>query len=346
MAASPFSYPRFRWLFVLGALLWMGLHAWVLYSWGWAAKAALLDSLVSNGLLAMASLGIATTLRFYLPSTNRYMFLLALSGVLCLAWFLLTRLVLMVLPDYVDDYRQFWSASTPLRLSVGFLVLGSNTLMHVLWYTLQQHREDDQRRNEMEALAREAELYHLREQLHPHFLFNSLNSIHALVGSRPEEARHMVQQLSDFLRGTLRTDHKQWRSLEEELHHLQLYLEVEKVRFGHRLNTEVIADEAASNARIPVMLLQPVVENAIKFGLYDTTEAVTIRIQAQLDNNRLVLMVTNPYDPQTVSRKKGTGFGLRSIERRLYLLFAQPGLMETQAREHEFITTLKIPQTA
>jgi two-component system LytT family sensor kinase len=83
----------------------------------------------------------------------------------------------------------------------------------------------------------------LRQQLQPHFLFNSLNSISALAGSQPEKARHMIQQLSDFLRGTLKRDEQQSVTLEEELHHLQLYLDIEKVRFGSRLQTDIQVEE-------------------------------------------------------------------------------------------------------
>lgn len=90
----------------------------------------------------------------------------------------------------------------------------------------------------------------------------------------------MIQQLSDFLRGTLKKEEHQQVSLQEEIHHLQLYLDIEKVRFGHRLQTSLEIDEQAAAMQIPVLLLQPVVENAIKFGLYDTTEDVLIRIKA------------------------------------------------------------------
>ena len=97
-------------------------------------------------------------------------------------------------------------------------------------------QEHEQRKADAEKLAKEAELFKLRQQLQPHFLFNSLNSINALIGMRPEEARKMVQQLSDFLRGTIKKEETQWVSLEEELQYLQLYLDIEKVRFGNRLN--------------------------------------------------------------------------------------------------------------
>ena len=156
----------------------------------------------------------------------------------------------------------------------------------------------------------------------------------------------MIQQLSDFLRGNVRKEEQQSVLLAEELQYLQLYLEIEKVRFGHRLSTDIHHDEASLNMTLPPMLLQPIVENAIKFGLYDTTEAVTIRIEARADNNYVVISVQNPFDPETSRPKQGTGFGLSSIQRRLYLLFARGDLFETRVEGHLFTTIVKIPQTA
>ena len=217
-------------------------------------------------------------------------------------------------------------------------------LISVLWYTVQDQQEIEKRKTEAEKLSKDAELYKLRQQLQPHFLFNSLNSINALIGSQPRQARTMIQQLSDFLRGTLRRDDNQWTTLEEELQHLQLYLEIEKVRFGHRLSTLIKDETAGLKLQLPAMLLQPVVENAIKFGLYDTTGDITISIEAKKDDGNLVVQVSNPFDPQTASPKKGTGFGLSSVQRRLYLLFARNDLLQTQTNEQVFITTIKIPQ--
>ncbi|CAN5794711.1 hypothetical protein BH10BAC3_BH10BAC3_21130 [soil metagenome] len=154
----------------------------------------------------------------------------------------------------------------------------------------------------------------------------------------------MIQQLSDFLRGTLKNENNQWTTLAGELHHLQLYLNIEQVRFGHRLHTVVTSDEACNNMKIPSMLLQPVVENAIKFGLYDTTENITITIKATAEANRLIIEVQNPFDPDTSSISKGTGFGLSSVQRRLYLVFAQHGLLQTSADQNIFTTTIIIPQ--
>ena len=157
----------------------------------------------------------------------------------------------------------------------------------------------ESRKSDAEKLARDAELYKLRQQLQPHFLFNSLNSISALAGNQPEQARKMIQQLSDFLRGALKKEDYQLTTLSEELQHLQLYLDMEKMRFGHRLSTEIKHDEKSLQFLIPPMLLQPIVENAIKFGLYDTTENITILIETKTFQDYLEITVQNPFDPET-----------------------------------------------
>jgi LytS/YehU family sensor histidine kinase len=217
-------------------------------------------------------------------------------------------------------------------------------MFSLLWYSQQEQKEMESRKTEAEQLSKEAELFKLRQQLQPHFLFNSLNSISALTGSNPEKARHMIQQLSDFLRGTLRKNEQQWNTLEEELKYLQLYLDIEKVRFGHRLQTEIIFKDEILLFKLPALLLQPVVENAIKFGLYDTTGEVLIKITATTQDDHLKFIVQNPFDSETSQPFKGTGFGLSSIQRRLFLLFARSDLLQTKKENEYFITTILIPQ--
>lgn len=321
---------------------WTTLHFIVLQKAGYSPQVSFCDSLISNLLLCGACLLVTMVLQYYLPSQNKYTYLLALCTVLTLLWLSLTRALLFSLLDEGTEYSSFFSQSVLLRGATGFLIISCMALISVLWYTLQDQKEADKRRTEADKLAKEAELNNLRQQLQPHFLFNSLNSINALVVTQPQKARTMIQQLSEFLRGTLKKDQKDWSSLEEELQHLQLYLEIEKVRFGHRLSADVVNE--ASSAKLPVMLLQPVVENAIKFGLYDTTGDITIGISAKQVENDLLLEVRNPFDPETSSPKKGTGFGLLSVQRRLYLLFARADLLQTTTVENTFITTIKIPQ--
>jgi hypothetical protein len=343
VSQSPFKTVRFRITFAVCWWIWAQLHFHVLTNLGFRWQTALADSIVSNGLLLGITLLVALMLQFYIPQKTRSAYILALCAVLSVLWLFLSRFLLLLLPLQGTDYASFFSQSFAIRLAVGFLIIGCMALVSVLWYTTQDKQEVEKRKGEADKLSKEAELYSLRQQLQPHFLFNSLNSINALIGTQPQQARTMIQQLSDFLRGTLRKEDHQWTSLEEELEHLQLYLEIEKVRFGHRLSTS-ISNSTSKGMRLPSMLLQPVVENAIKFGLYDTIGTIDITIDASEKEGVLLLKVTNPYDPETSAPQKGTGFGLRSVQRRLYLLFSRGDLLQTTTVDSHFITTIQIPQ--
>jgi two-component system, LytTR family, sensor kinase len=343
LAASPFKIPRFLLLFITGWLLWIGLHTLVLYNYGFSLPLSIGDSIISNSLLIGACILVSCILMFYLPTMQRFGFVLVLCAVLTVVWLIITKLLVLTILDNQNNYHLLFKRSIPVRFVIGFLMIGCMALLSVLWYTLQDQQEAEKRRNEAEKLAKDAELFKLRQQLQPHFLFNSLNSINALISVRPQQARTMIQQLSDFLRGTLKKEEHQWTSLEDELQHLQLYLEIEKVRFGHRLSTSV-ENEASGTMQLPSLLLQPIVENAIKFGLYDTTGELTINIYAREEKNMLIITVQNPFDPSTTLPRHGTGFGLHSVQRRLYLLFVRTDLLETGASDNIFTTTIKIPQ--
>lgn len=323
----------------------------VLNYFGLPVKEALIDSGISNFWLCILSLLIINTLRFYLPRGNQYINIFSICLFLSILWLVLTRFILKLVLGNFEGYRELLYSSLSIRFSIGFLVLGCVTMIGILWFNQKEQQEYESRKADAEKLSREAELFKLRQQLQPHFLFNSLNSINALIGSRPEEARKMVQQLSDFLRGTIKKEETQWVNLKEELQYLQLYLDIEKVRFGNRLTTSIHIDNEAAEMKLPSLLLQPVVENAIKFGLYDTIGETLIRIYANGENGYLIIQVMNPYDPHTSSPKQGTGFGLKSVQRRLYLLFARTDLLHTETltsdgevAENIFVTKVKIPQ--
>lgn len=344
MVRSPLSVIKFRIIFSICWVVMLADNAMVLNFFGLPWKAAIIDSAISNTLLLLACLLVMNTLRYYLPRSTQYINIFSICLILAILWLLLAKLVLrLVLGDY-PGYDELLQHSMSIRFSIAFLLLGCVTMISILWYTQQEQIEKDERKTDAEKLAKEAELFKLRQQLQPHFLFNSLNSINALIGSRPVEARKMVQQLSDFLRGTIKKEETQWVTLQEELQYLQLYLDIEKVRFGNRLATQIEVEEAIKELKLPALLLQPIVENAIKFGLYDTTGDTTIQLFAKKEGGNLVIRVMNPFDPETSSPKQGTGFGLKSVQRRLYLLFARTDLLTTTVKENIFTTTVKIPQ--
>lgn len=345
MPASPLQSVKNKVIFGTCWFIWAELYFILIFrNYQLRFPDALVDALVTNGLLVLSTLLIFLNLKYYRPKKGQFLYLLLLIAALTALWGLILQFGLpYVLPDD-PDYLIFLNRSMSVRYAMGFLINGSTALLGTLWYTLEDHKEQEGRKAETEKMAREAELYNLRQQLQPHFLFNSLNSISALTGSQPQLARKMIQQLSDFLRGTLRKDENQLISLADEAEHLNLYLEIEKVRFGHRLSTVVQLEPESLSLKIPALLLQPVVENAIKFGLYDTVAEVEIRIEARQQDEMLAVRVENPFEAATAAAGKGTGFGLRSVERRLYLLYGRNDLLQTRIEGKQFITEIKIPQ--
>jgi len=341
--ASTLTSSRLYGLFAACGLVWTGLQTYIVHDFGFNWYIAAADGAISSVLLAAACWLINNNLRYYQPGKGSYINILIWCAALAAISTFGCR---WIVPLVTDDtaYTNFLSQSLVIRSFINFLAIGWMAMISMIWYTQIDQKENEKRKSEAEQLARDAELYNLRQQLQPHFLFNSLNSINALIGFKPDEARKMIHQLSDFLRGTLKKDDQLQVPLSEELQHLNLYLDIEKVRFGHRLQAEISCDKNCGDAILPSMLLQPIVENAIKFGLYDTTGDVVVSIRAEIDGSYLVIMVQNPYDPQTSRPKQGTGFGLRGVQRRLYLLFARNDLMETHANDNIFTTIIKVPQ--
>jgi len=338
------SDTKFRVAFGAWWAIWAELHFIMLTNFDVSFLQAITDTLISNILLAAACWLISMNMKYYLPRKERFWYILVVSFALSLVWLLITHTILMLSFRNDASYQNLLRRSSMLRYSVAFLMLGCMAALSLLFYVQKEQKEMDKRKADAEKLAKDAELYKLRQQLQPHFLFNSLNSISALTGTQPEKARYMIQQLSDFLRGTLKKEDNQWSSLKEELEYLQLYLDIEKVRFGYRLQTKIECEEEALQMKLPSLLLQPVVENAIKFGLYDTVGEVLITITGRTKNNALEVTVTNPFDAETAQPLQGTGFGLASIKRRLFLLFLRHDLLITSTKGNQFIITIEIPQ--
>jgi len=308
---------------------------------------AMADVVSLNLLIATAGYITFISLRYYQPNPKNAVYLIIWSIAMA-AICTIGHHYIMIRGPFPREatYYAYLDASQLIRGLLVWLMITLIGVMSWIWFFLQDLRAGERREHDTTKLARDAELASLRQQLQPHFLFNSLNSISALAGSRPEEARKMIQQLSDFLRGTIKKDDQQLVSLQEELKHLALYLDIEKVRFGHRLRTELDQAEEAKHLLLPSLLLQPLVENAIKFGLYDTIGEITIRIKTLSVDNQLLITIENPFDPQTSQPKQGTGFGLNSVQRRLYLLYARNDLLTTRKAEDVFYTEIKIPQPA
>jgi hypothetical protein len=178
--------------------------------------------------------------------------------------------------------------------------------------------------------AQEAQLRALRYQVNPHFLFNTLNSLSSLVmARRDEEAEAMIVNLSAFFRSSLALDPSEDITLAQEIEFQQLYLDIEKLRFPRRLDVRIEVPRDLRGARVPPLILQPLVENAIKHGVARTAEPVRLTVAAREEDARLILLVENDRGPaETAKGEHGTGVGLVNVCERLAARFGPEATCE------------------
>jgi hypothetical protein len=200
------------------------------------------------------------------------------------------------------------------------------------------------RQSELTRALQSAELRLLKSQLNPHFLFNSLNSVRALIAEDPSRARDAVTQLAGLLRYTLRSDHEELVTLERELETVGDYLALESLRFGDRMRVELDIAAGARDIRIPVMLLQTVVENAIKHGIAELPSGGVLRVSATLRGNDLHLEVQNPRPANPLPREQ-QGSGLYNAAERLRLLFESRATLELDLSQSDLaIARIRVPR--
>ncbi|HLY16409.1 MAG TPA: histidine kinase [Bryobacteraceae bacterium] len=230
----------------------------------------------------------------------------------------------------------------PLLFGMGVLIYLLSAGMHYSMASVEESKEALNR--EMQALvaARDAELKALKAQINPHFLFNSLNSISALAGIDAARAREMCVRLSDFLRSSLRMGERETVPLSEELELAHNYLGVEQVRFGGRLQVEQQIEPGCEAALVPPLLLQPLVENAVKHGIASLVDGGTILLAARLDETSLRLTVENPFDPEGSTARKN-GLGLQIVKRRLAARYGDRAAMAVESGDRRYRAEILVP---
>jgi len=236
-----------------------------------------------------------------------------------------------------------YRGEAPTLVIVGLLVFLLAVAMHYLVLALEAARAAQVRGVEARVLAREAELRALRAQIDPHFLFNSLNSIGTLTSEDPAAARRMCLLLAGFLRRSLQLGERERIALSEELALADDYLAIEKVRFGARLALDQRVEAGAGECLVPPLILQPLIENAVRHGIAQLTEGGTLRLAARRVGGRLVLEVANPRDPERTGRR-GAGLGIDNVRGRLRTLFGEAARLEIQTAGAEFRVTLALPE--
>jgi len=234
------------------------------------------------------------------------------------------------------------SGYLPLLWVTGVLLYVLSVTLHYVFLAEQAAREAQERALEAQVLARDAELKALRAQVNPHFLFNCLHSISALTSGDATKAREMCILLADFLRTTLRVGRQETITLEEELALIRGYLAIEKVRFGARVTMEEQVEKETMGLHLPPLLLQPLVENAIRHGIANLPEGGVIALSAHRNLNTVSIVVENTFDPDTPSSLK-TGLGLDNVRQRLHTRYGNDADVTVKTENSLFTVRLRVP---
>ena len=265
------------------------------------------------------------------------------SAAWCLFGVLLAR-GLARLPLFAGAAGRFQTV-LPFLYPVGVLLYLLAVALHYLFVAFEESRQAERQALGLQILAREAELRALRAQINPHFLFNSLNSISALVGDDPEGARRMCELLADFLRQSLRLGALERIPLADELALLANFLSIERVRFGPRLQVSERIEDAARGCLLPPLLLQPLVENAVTHGIAQLIAGGEIRLEARREGGLLQLVIENDCDPDR-RRRAGTGLGLANVRRRLEETWGREARLQAREEGGRYRVEIAVPAPA
>ncbi len=218
-----------------------------------------------------------------------------------------------------------------------YMIIISAYYFYIIYQNLSKNKLREQELNKM---LTESELRTLKYQINPHFIFNTLNSISSLTIISPEKAREMTIRLSDFMRSTFSKKDDKFIQLKEELNSIKNYLEIEKIRFEEKFEYSEEVSNDCMNKIIPNFILQPILENAIKHGVYESLSKVLIKLSCKPKNNFTEITISNNYEEQS---KKGEGVGLKNVKERLRLIYGNDLLLKIDDNNKLFKVSIFIP---
>jgi len=310
-------------------------------------KIAIADAGIYTVMIFLLGIGIWYIVQYLSISEQKYHLILAdhlvTGGMLVLIWLFSGYYSLSWLFSEESRYINFLNDSLPWRFVYLIMVYALLVMIYYLINYYRQYHEKVMQEAELKQTIQQSELNMLKSQINPHFLFNSLNSIHSLIMSDSEKAGEMLMELSEFLRYTVRKNHDEQVSLRSEMENIEKYLDIEKIRFGNRLVVEEAIDEVCYDCKIPNMILQPIYENAIKHGVNESTDTVTITTKCSPHHGDLRISIGNNYTPGNLS-KRGQGLGLENIKKRLKLHFKRSDLLSIEKSSFYFTVHITIPK--
>ena len=304
---------------------------------------AIIDSITYNFLFAIMGASIwfvGAYADYEKQSTQSIVFKQISSGIfLVLIWVYSSNWIIeKIITDngYLNSDFTFWR-----YILGGFYYVIISIVFYLILYNENIKYELEQR-IKYEKNATNAELKALKSQVNPHFLFNSLNSISYLTISDGIRAQEMLVRLSDYIRYSLRKEESQFTTLKEELENLHSYLDIEKIRFEDKINYTENIESNLDNFKVPHLILQPLMENAIKYGVYESENEVAISLKITFENDYLKITMNNPIE-ESAFIHKGEGIGLNNISERLKLLYNTIDLLKIKSENDIFTATILIP---
>jgi len=307
-----------------------------------------IDGIFSTFLFALLGIPIWYITQLYQPGKtttfNLVINQITVGVVTVSGWTFLTEVGVAWLTSLWPEYNAFAKINLAIRIASGIFIYVMLSLVYYLIIYYNNLQEKVKSEAKLQEMLTEVELNMLKSQINPHFLFNSLNSISSLTITAPERAREMLVKLSDYLRYSISTGNSNITTLGKEIENITRYLEIEKVRFGSKLQYRFDLSEEQLSCTIPPMILQPLYENAVKHGVYESTSTIIIQTRSWIENGFLHLRITNNFEPGVPSRK-GASVGLYNIKERLRLTYRSDQLLQTQKHEGIFEVLLTIPQT-
>jgi sensor histidine kinase YesM len=318
----------------------------LIFVWSINWQLALVDALIFTLLYAVMGIAVWYIVKFSgVDSANLVNTLVThlVAGALLVfgVVFIAETAIPILFAEQANNYA-FNSDFHAYRLVIGALlyVLIAINFYLVIYY--EEFRSKRLREQELDQHLKSAELNMLKAQINPHFIFNSLNSISSLTLTDPEKAHEMVIHLADFLRYSIRKNADQLVPLSQEIEAIELFMAIEKKRYGDRLAVKIACDETARQGLVPALILQPLVENAIKYSLHETDIASSIDLQCQWQDNYLEVSIANNYDKESIVRK-GEGIGLKNVRSRLGIVFGMTDLLKIEDSGNRFKVILKFP---
>ena len=301
---------------------------------------ALITSLISNGIFSVLGFFLWYTVSYNRPTksiiSNLFFSHLLIASTTILIWYSLSN---FLLGQLIEGKDKFVTGIIIPPMVFFYIILILIYYLIIYYKDLQGKLQDE---NFLKESLRTTELNLLKSQINPHFLFNSLNSISSLTHISATKANEMIQSLSEYLRYSISFPDKERVELRTEIDNIHRFLAIEKIRFGDRLSYEFSYDVACLDTLIPPMILQPIFENAVKHGVYESIDTIHISTYMEKKEQYLEIVVQNNFEVST-SPKTGTKLGLRNCSDRLRILYGNENLIQTSIVGNLYSAKLLIP---